>query len=188
MVWFCFAECLNRNRDMASCTTPPSLMLAHPQDLSSSLRFFSHSHSPLSRTFSFCPLVLKPSSKWVHFTFQRDPKSRTSHALVAALAAEVELPETVDDTAEGVEESGPVDTLTTAKPKKGKAALPLKRDRVCAVSFFSPFSFLNLVMSMEFWVRWLKYPFEQIACFVVSFPPFTICMFFFSFLFIIAFK
>ncbi|KAL9296087.1 hypothetical protein ACSQ67_021983 [Phaseolus vulgaris] len=115
---------------MASCTTPPSLMLAHPQDLSSSLRFFSHSHSPLSRTFSFCPLVLKPSSKWVHFTFQRDPKSRTSHALVAALAAEVELPETVDDTAEGVEESGPVDTLTTAKPKKGKAALPLKRDRI----------------------------------------------------------
>ncbi|XP_047150550.1 50S ribosomal protein L1, chloroplastic [Vigna umbellata] len=114
---------------MASCTTPPSLMLAHPQDLSSSLRFFSHSQRPLSRTFSFCPLVLKASSKWVRFSFRAEPKSRTSHAVVAALAAEVELAETVDDTVDGVDGSAPTDAVATVKPKKGKAALPLKRDR-----------------------------------------------------------
>ncbi|TKY67964.1 50S ribosomal protein L1 [Spatholobus suberectus] len=120
---------------MASCTTPPSLMLTHaassvhPQDLSPSLRSFSH--RPLSRTFSVYPLVLKPS-KWVQVSFRRDPKSRSCHAVVAALAAEVEVAETVDETEDG---SAATNTVTTAKPKKGKAALPLKRDRTRSKRF-----------------------------------------------------
>lgn len=111
------------NSTMASCTAPSSLMLSHPQDLSSSLRSFPHTHRPISTTSSFYPLVLKPF-KWLH----REPNSRSSHAVVAALAAEVQVPETVDDTEDGADDSA---AATTAKPKKGKAALPLKRDRVC---------------------------------------------------------
>ncbi|KHN32403.1 50S ribosomal protein L1, chloroplastic [Glycine soja] len=85
---------------MASCSAPPSLMLVHPQDLSRSQR----------TTFSLYPLLFKPS-KCLHI----EPKSRTCHALVAALAAEVQVPETFDDTEE--------------------TALPLKRDRTRSKRF-----------------------------------------------------
>ncbi|KAG4992403.1 hypothetical protein AAZX31_09G207400 [Glycine max] len=116
---------------MASCTAPPSLMLVHSQDLSPSLRSFSH--RPISRTtFSLYPLLLKPS-KWLHI----EPKSRTCHALVAALSAEVQVPETFDDTEEddGADGSTATNTVPTTKPKKGKAALPLKRDRTRSKRF-----------------------------------------------------
>ncbi|XP_027354618.1 50S ribosomal protein L1, chloroplastic isoform X2 [Abrus precatorius] len=118
---------------MASCTTPSSLMLAHPQDLSSSLRSFSY--KPLSRTFY--PLVLKPG-KWLHLSFHGEPKSKSCHALVAALATEVEVAETVEEKEEGEEGddgSSATNTVTTTKPKKGKAALPLKRDRTRSKRF-----------------------------------------------------
>ncbi|KAG4979218.1 hypothetical protein JHK82_032466 [Glycine max] len=111
---------------MASCSAPPSLMLVHPQDLSRSQR----------TTFSLYPLLFKPS-KCLHI----EPKSRTCHALVAALAAEVQVPLTVHDTEEddgsdgSTATSAATTTTTTTKPKKGKAALPLKRDRTRSKRF-----------------------------------------------------
>ncbi|RDX74099.1 50S ribosomal protein L1, chloroplastic [Mucuna pruriens] len=119
---------------MVSCTTPPSLMLLHSQDLSPSFRSFTNSHCPISRTFSVYPLLSKPS-KWVQVRFHREPKSRSCHAVVAALAAEVELSETVDDTEDESATTNTVTTTTTTKPKKGKAALPLKRDRTRSKRF-----------------------------------------------------
>lgn len=124
---------------MASCTAPPqSLMLTHPtsSELSPSLRSFAPiPNYPLSRTFSLYPLVLKPTAKCVHVSFSH---SRSSHALVAALAAEVEVAQTVDeDEDEGADDVGSATATVaavTTKPKTGKAALPLKRDRVSANS------------------------------------------------------
>lgn len=119
---------------MASCTAPSSsLMLTHAtssiihsQDLSPSIRSFAP--KPLSRTFFLSPLVLKPAN-FLHVSFQ----SRSSHSLVAALAAEVEVAETVDeDEQEGAADGSATVATTTTKPKTGKAALLLKRDRVFA--------------------------------------------------------
>ncbi|MED6221924.1 hypothetical protein PIB30_118437 [Stylosanthes scabra] len=120
----------------STCTPPSSLMLAHPQELSPSL--FSFLPRPSSRTFSssssstFFPLISKPSTRFLHVTFHREPLS----AVVAALAAEVEVAETVDDTeVESSDGSPTAATVTTTKPKKGKAALPLKRDRTRSKRF-----------------------------------------------------
>ncbi|XP_061353187.1 large ribosomal subunit protein uL1c [Gastrolobium bilobum] len=126
---------------MASCTTtttPSSLMLTHAQDLSPSLRSFFNP-KPLSRTFSLHPLILKPI-KWVHVSFHTEPKSRSCHAIVSALAAEVEVAETVEEKEDGVDDGGDGSTATNTvtvptKPKKGKAALPLKRDRMRSKRF-----------------------------------------------------
>ncbi|XP_015952975.1 50S ribosomal protein L1, chloroplastic isoform X1 [Arachis duranensis] len=127
----------------STCAPPSSLMLAHPQDLSPSLRFFLP--RPSSRTFSssssssssFSPLLSKPPTRWLHVTFHREPFS----AVVAALAAEVEVAETVDDTdevdgAQASDGSATATPVTTTKPKKGKAALPLKRDRVNVIMIY----------------------------------------------------
>ncbi|KAB1224968.1 50S ribosomal protein L1, chloroplastic [Morella rubra] len=127
---------------MAACATPSSLMLTyaassvHPQDLTPS--FLSFKTKPLSTTFSLCPcpLVLKPQerrrSKWTDVNLKREGKSGGSyytHVVVSAVAAEAEVAEAVEEKegGEGVPGSG---TVTVPKPKKGKAALPLKRDRV----------------------------------------------------------
>ncbi|CAI8611608.1 unnamed protein product [Vicia faba] len=111
---------------MASCTTTPpssSLFLSthttNSQDLSPSNRSF-----PLSRTFFLSPLVLKP----LRLTYQ----SRVSNSFVSALAAGVA--ETLDEDED--EEAVPINTVTVAiKPKTGKAALPLKADRVRSKRF-----------------------------------------------------
>lgn len=63
---------------------------------------------------------------------KREGKSGGSyytHVVVSAVAAEAEVAEAVEEKEgrEGVPGSG---TVTVPKPKKGKAALPLKRDRV----------------------------------------------------------
>lgn len=51
--------------------------------------------------------------------------------VVAAVAAEAEVVEDVEEK-EGAEvATGSVTVTAPKKPKKGKAALPLKRDRVC---------------------------------------------------------
>ncbi|KAK7263914.1 hypothetical protein RJT34_31513 [Clitoria ternatea] len=118
----------------SSCTataTASSLMLTHAVDLSPSLRSLA-----LSRTFSLFPLVLKPP-KFVCLTLHRHPKLRSSHALLATLAAEVEVAQTVEDDldAVAVDDDTTTTTLTTTKPKKGKAALPLKRDRTRSKRF-----------------------------------------------------
>lgn len=52
------------------------------------------------------------------------------HVVVAAAAVAAEVAEDVEEK-EGVDGSSAVGTVTVTKPKKGKAALPLKRDRVC---------------------------------------------------------
>ena len=114
-------------------------MLVHPQDLSRSQR----------TTFSLYPLLFKPS-KCLHI----EPKSRTCHALVAALAAEVQVPLTVHDTEEddgsdgSTATSAATTTTTTTKPKKGKAALPLKRDRVGYLQFLLLIGFFFLYLKL----------------------------------------
>lgn len=128
----------NFTTTMASCTTTPpssslflsthttSSIIINSQDLSSSNRSF-----PLSRTFFLSPLVLKPANSF-HLTYQ----SRVSNSFVSAVAAGVA--ETVDeDERDGAEV--PINTVTAipTKPKTGKAALPLKTDRVPSNS--SPF-------------------------------------------------
>lgn len=50
--------------------------------------------------------------------------------IVAALAAEANVAEADTEAEEGVAVGG-TDAVAAPKPKKGKAALPLKRDRVC---------------------------------------------------------
>ena len=75
---------------------------------------------------------LRISGKWVEVNLHRKANSRTDHVVVAALAAEAEVAESVDEL-EGAESSDgsiTTGTVTVPKPKKGKAALPLKRDRV----------------------------------------------------------
>jgi large subunit ribosomal protein L1 len=115
----------------------------HPQDITPSLIAFKP--KPLSTTFSLCPLVFnhreRRLSKWVNVNFRREARhdaSQRTQVVVAALAAEAEVAEDVEEQ-EGVEAVAAPGTVTVPKPKKGKAALPLKRDRVCAkkvVSFW----------------------------------------------------
>ncbi|KAG6789485.1 hypothetical protein POTOM_005583 [Populus tomentosa] len=122
----------------AACTsTTSSLMLTyaastvHPQDLTPSLLSFK------PKTLSLYPLVSeRKSSNWVKFYAQTEAKSRPCRVVVAAaLAAEAEVGEEVKET-EG-EEGGGVATaiVIPPKPKKGKAALPLKRDRTRSKRF-----------------------------------------------------
>ncbi|XP_011047354.1 PREDICTED: 50S ribosomal protein L1, chloroplastic-like [Populus euphratica] len=122
----------------AACTsTTSSLMLTYaastvlPQDLTPSLLSFK------PKALSLYPLVSeRKSSNWVKFYAQTEAKSRPCRVVVAAaLAAEAEVGEEVEET-EG-EEVGGVATATVipTKPKKGKAALPLKRDRTRSKRF-----------------------------------------------------
>ncbi|PON84828.1 Ribosomal protein [Trema orientale] len=129
---------------MATCTattttTPSSLMLSyaassvHPQDITPSLLSFKP--KPLSsRTFSLYPLVLRRRErrpcKWVDGYLQSELSPGQYPLVAAAVAAEAEVAEAVEEKVEG--EEGAVGSATVAppKPKKGKAALLLKRDRV----------------------------------------------------------
>ncbi|XP_059651903.1 large ribosomal subunit protein uL1c [Cornus florida] len=80
------------------------------------------------KTFSLCPLVLqcreRKSCNWVDVS---SPKYGSYPVVVAALAAEAELAEAVEE--EEGDLVGGVASTPPTKPKKGKAALPLKRDR-----------------------------------------------------------
>ncbi|KAK7404256.1 hypothetical protein VNO78_04997 [Psophocarpus tetragonolobus] len=109
---------------MGSCSyaaTHPSLMLGH-SDVFPSIR---SSLTPIL----YPPLLLKPS-KWIQLHLQL--KSRSCHALVAALAAEVQLPETIDDDDDDDDRDA---AATATKPKQGKPALLLKRDRTRSKRF-----------------------------------------------------
>ncbi|KAF2319639.1 hypothetical protein GH714_017788 [Hevea brasiliensis] len=104
----------------------------HPQELTPSLLSFK------PRTFSLYPWALgsggeRKSSKFVNLFTQKEAKFGTCSVVVAAaLAAEAEVAEEVEG-----REGGDVATATVAppKPKKGKAALPLKRDRTRSKRF-----------------------------------------------------
>ncbi|KAF5953279.1 hypothetical protein HYC85_011223 [Camellia sinensis] len=120
---------------MASSATPSTLMLSHgassllPQHLTPSLSFkLKPCLFNFSNTFSLYSLVLhfthRKSNNWI------DVSSPNSPVVVAALSAEAELAEETEQLQEGVKgvvESGVV--VIPTKPKKGKAALPLKSDR-----------------------------------------------------------
>ncbi|KAI9116251.1 hypothetical protein K1719_012418 [Acacia pycnantha] len=125
---------------MATCTRPSSFILTHasssvhPQDLTPSLRCFNP--DPLFRT-----LVLKSRArnavKCVDVNPQKEANSRNYRIVVAALAAEAEVEVAEKDEEEAVDEGdeSPENTAVTPKPKKGKAALPLKRDRTRSKRF-----------------------------------------------------
>lgn len=133
---------------MATCTTtttttPSSLMLSysassvHSQDIINNPSIISFKPKPLSRTFSLYPLVLRRRErkpcKWVNGYLQREFSNHGRYPLVAAaVAAEAEVAEAVEEKEESQEGEGAVGsaTVTPPKPKKGKAALLLKRDRV----------------------------------------------------------
>ncbi|KAL6129960.1 hypothetical protein ACLB2K_068342 [Fragaria x ananassa] len=124
----------------ASTTRPSSLMLtyasssAFPQDLTPSLVSFKPT-KPLFSTFSICPLVLRPNRvRRVSLSFLKEPKSEPFHVVSAALAADTEVDEAVEDEAlKGAD--GSAAPVTVSKPKKGKAALLLKRDRTRSKRF-----------------------------------------------------
>ncbi|KAI5341961.1 hypothetical protein L3X38_009836 [Prunus dulcis] len=126
---------------MATSTTPSSLMLTyasssvHPQDFTPSLVSFKP--KPLFKTFCLCPLVLRPRerrpSKWVNLSLLKEAKSEPYPVAAAALTAEAEVAE---DVAEDEEVKGDSSvTVAVPKPKKGKAALLLKRDRTRSKRF-----------------------------------------------------
>jgi large subunit ribosomal protein L1 len=109
-------------------------MLTHPTSsiiINNNSQDHSSSSLRLSRTFFLSPLVFK-SSKSVNLTYQ----SKSSFSISAAAVA-TDVAETVDeDEEDGVEEDGDGNTVVvTTKPKKGKAALLLKRDRIRSKRF-----------------------------------------------------
>lgn len=139
---------------MATCgTTPSSLMLTyaatpvHPQDLTPSLSLLSFKPSKTA-AFSLCTNLSvrggeRRASKWLDlYPLRQNKNGLPGHMLAAASAVEADTDlatdDVEDDTQGGAE--GATATATAAistKPKKGKAALPLKRDRVFAfVSVF----------------------------------------------------
>ncbi|XP_010269778.1 PREDICTED: 50S ribosomal protein L1, chloroplastic-like [Nelumbo nucifera] len=101
-----------------------------------SLCFKPNPISSCSSCFSVFPLVLhsrgRKSCNWVQVTSWREAKFESSIFVAAALAAEAEVAE--DVTQEAVEGSAAAAASPT-KPKKGKAALPLKRDRTRSKRF-----------------------------------------------------
>ncbi|RVX00277.1 50S ribosomal protein L1, chloroplastic [Vitis vinifera] len=117
---------------MASTATSPfSLMLTYAassplptQDfIAPSLSFKT---KPLFRAFSLYPLALQAR--------ERRPSGNGPYdVVVAALAAEAEVAEAVEEVEGG--EGDAVSTAPPPKPKKGKAALLLKRDRTRSKRF-----------------------------------------------------
>ncbi|CAL5380249.1 unnamed protein product [Camellia sinensis] len=99
-------------RFLSSSPTPHPLSLLQTQTMF--LQLLQH--------FLSLPTCFTKSNNWI------DVSSPNSPVVVAALAAEVEVAEEIEQLQEGVVESGVV--VTPTKPKKGKAALPLKSDRI----------------------------------------------------------
>lgn len=107
----------------------------HPQDLSSHLSFRPTAASSTANIFSLChPLILQRRGgrpiNWVDLNFRRESRD---HLVVAALAAEIEVAEVVEEN--GEEGNGGSATSIVPKIKRGKAALPLKRDRTRSKRF-----------------------------------------------------
>ncbi|RVW40772.1 50S ribosomal protein L1, chloroplastic [Vitis vinifera] len=115
----------------STATSPSSLMLTYAassplptQDfIAPSLSFKT---KPLFRAFSLYPLALQAR--------ERRPSGNGPYdVVVAALAAEAEVAEAVEEVEGG--EGDAVSTAPPPKPKKGKAALLLKRDRTRSKRF-----------------------------------------------------
>ncbi|GER45363.1 50S ribosomal protein L1 [Striga asiatica] len=117
---------------MASAAAPSTLSLPppHHQDL----------HRPSAATFSLCfrkpskenPFCFSSPKPFFYPLVLQSDNSRSSKSLIAAaLATETELDEEAAE--QHLDDSGVVAVVT--KPKKGKAALPLKRDRTRSKRF-----------------------------------------------------
>ncbi|KAL8171496.1 hypothetical protein V2J09_023300 [Rumex salicifolius] len=117
----------------ATTTSPSSSLTLSSLQRHRDLTFSASSCNPkpVFSTFSFNPLVLhrreQRSVKWVYGAklASNSPASRVG---VAALAAEVDEDVEEEQLGDAVEAGG-VATAVQTKPKTGKAALPLKRDR-----------------------------------------------------------
>ncbi|GAY36932.1 hypothetical protein CUMW_025460 [Citrus unshiu] len=139
---------------MATCgTTPSSLMLTyaatpvHPQDLTPSLSLLSFKPSKTA-AFSLCTNLSvrggeRRASKWLDlYPLRQNKNGLPGHMLAAASAVEADTDlatdDVEDDTQGGAEGATAIATATatiSTKPKKGKAALPLKRDRTRSKRF-----------------------------------------------------
>ncbi|KDP43580.1 hypothetical protein JCGZ_16867 [Jatropha curcas] len=126
---------------MASCTTPSSLMLTyatsttHPQDLNPSLVSFKPKPFSLHR-FALGSNGERKSGKWVNLNTLKEGKFVSCSVVVAAaLAAETEVAEVSEDVDEREGGDVVIATVPPPKPKKGKALLPLKRDRTRSKRF-----------------------------------------------------
>lgn len=120
------------NRTMASLA-PSFALTAAPAHLKSASAAASLSFKPRvfytsSAIFSLYPLALQCSSA------SNNNGGSSKSVVVAALAAVAELAEDSTELLQG-DDGGA--TAVASKPKKGKAALPLKRDRVRLVNIFS---------------------------------------------------
>ncbi|CAO2817372.1 unnamed protein product [Amaranthus hypochondriacus] len=122
---------------MASVTSPSITLTCassnfhHQQDLSFNPSF--NTHKPFFLNSSTYSLTLNQRERkclrWVDINSQKQPNFNSFHV---AVSAEAEPAVVEEEEVEG--ESGGVATLPT-KPKKGKAALPLKRDRTRSKRF-----------------------------------------------------
>lgn len=110
-------------------TPPPHLQDLHRSSATSS--FLSYRKptkenlifSAVTQTLSLSPLVLQ-----CHRVSDNGRLSKSFAAAAAALATEAEVEEEAAELQLG---DGGSSVAVATKPKKGKAALPLKRDRVC---------------------------------------------------------
>ncbi|XP_044492804.1 50S ribosomal protein L1, chloroplastic-like [Mangifera indica] len=136
---------------MFSCSrTSSSLMLTYaapsvyPQDLTPSLSLLSFKPKTTTLSCYSKPLVLncggeRKTSQWIDFGALKEIKNGAfnGHVVVAAVAAEAEVATDDVETTEGggADVASATVTTTPTKPKKGKAALPLKRDRTRSKRF-----------------------------------------------------
>ncbi|CAI0404617.1 unnamed protein product [Linum tenue] len=111
---------------------PYAASATHPQDLTQSLIWFK------PKALSSCAVGRRKSGKRVNFDARREAKFGGLRLVVAAVAAEAEVAEGAGAEAEVAGEGTggvPIPTVAPAKPKTGKAALPLKRDRTRSKRF-----------------------------------------------------
>jgi len=97
-----------------------------------------------------CPLTLKSRErnliKWADATSKQHSNSCSLRVVVSAISAQAEVAESAEDEDEDEDGSGGVATAPQpqTKPKKGKAALPSRKDRVYLILFFQLFLFFIL--------------------------------------------
>lgn len=132
---------------MAS-STPSTLTLSSvlSQELNPITCSISLKPKPLlsnsGKNFSLFPLVLQLRERKTSAGHWTAPDGSFSKSLVVAAVAEAEVSEDVaEQDVEG--EGGVAVSAPPKKPRKGKAALPLKRDRVCLQFIFC--CFVNLL-------------------------------------------
>ncbi|PIA53699.1 hypothetical protein AQUCO_00900347v1 [Aquilegia coerulea] len=122
---------------MASASSSSALILTHRTPISlltpeDSLNFYKPKPLLFSsiKTWSICSIRGRKSCSWIEFPLRNEDKTVSSYLVVSAALAEAELYD--EDLEEGERVAVPV---TPSKPKTGKAALLLKRDRTRSKRF-----------------------------------------------------